>query len=436
MHLALAALVLGETRDPRPSLVSLVEAHLRRIAPTLSYARAQDNNHATSEAVALFVGGSWLEATGVPMGAHWSSKGRALLEHLAVRLFQRDGSFSQYSVNYHRLALDTLCVAEIFRRHFDLAGFSDRLRRRSVAATKWLRVMVNPTSGAVPNYGANDGANLLPLTDADSGDFRPAVALATALFEDQVAWGQPGPWQDHLRWLNVTPSTVQSLPRSSAVFRDGGQALLCSGLAQVLFTFPHYRFRPGHCDALHVDLTVRGENLLRDAGTYSYAAEADWQDAFAGIAGHNTIQFDGRDQMPRLGRFLRGPLLNDGLVGPVVEVGESITLAAGYRDAKGAFHHRQVTVDPGQLMIRDLVRGFRSRAVLRWRLRPGEWKVEGSSVTDGQDRLVVIADVPILRRVLVEGWESTHYLRKTRIPVLEVEIAEPGTLTTRYQWSR
>ena len=76
-------------------------AHLRRIAPTIRYAIAQDNNHGTSEAAALFIGGTWLALLGEPAGRRWAVRGRRWLEDRAGRLIGVDGSFSQYSLNYH-----------------------------------------------------------------------------------------------------------------------------------------------------------------------------------------------------------------------------------------------------------------------------------------------------------------------------------------------
>ena len=60
MHLALAALILKQTNNSTPALLSFIKAHLKRISPTIMYAVAQDNNHGTSEAAALYIGGSWL----------------------------------------------------------------------------------------------------------------------------------------------------------------------------------------------------------------------------------------------------------------------------------------------------------------------------------------------------------------------------------------
>jgi len=151
-----------------PALIELVTLHLRRIEPTLSYAIAQNNNHATSEAAALFIGGSWLDKLGHAEGRHWQRTGTRLLDDGARRLIAHDGSFSQYSVNYHRLMLDTLSLSEVWRRCWDLPLFSDEFYSRAASASAWLRTMVDPATGDAPNIGGNDGANLLQLTDADS----------------------------------------------------------------------------------------------------------------------------------------------------------------------------------------------------------------------------------------------------------------------------
>src|SRR3546814_7985904 len=87
----------------------------------MSYAVAQANNHATSEAAALFIGGSWLAANGSRAGESLVRRGRQHLEKQVARLVEEDGSFSQYSLNYHRVLLDTLSIVEIWRRHLDLA---------------------------------------------------------------------------------------------------------------------------------------------------------------------------------------------------------------------------------------------------------------------------------------------------------------------------
>ena len=95
MHLAMAAALLTQHRQSARPLQALVRAHLRRIVPTIHYAVAQDNNHGTSEAAALFIGGSWLFVLGDSEGDNSLQLGRKWLENRAARLIEEDGSFSQ-----------------------------------------------------------------------------------------------------------------------------------------------------------------------------------------------------------------------------------------------------------------------------------------------------------------------------------------------------
>lgn len=430
IHLALAALMLGSAGKPLAPLLELVRTHLRRIAPTRRYAMGQDNNHGTSEAAALYIGGSWLHACGQPEGARWARAGRNLLENRVQRLVMGDGSFSQYSVTYHRVALDTLCMAEVWRRHLGDAPFSQQLITRAAAATHWLRAMVQP-GGDAPNLGANDGANFLPLTDAGYRDFRPSVQLAGALF---CGWSACPEAADSCRWLDVAVPQAAAPPLVSENFANGGYCALRQGDAFALLRYPRFRFRPSQADALHVDLWVAGQNLLRDAGTYGYNVEQRWLDYFAGTEGHNTVQFDGRDQMPRLGRFLFGRWLKTAAQSGPTSDGDAESCMAAYADSWGATHRRVLTLRARQLVVTDAVAGFSQKAVLRWRLRPGNWVVDGHTVRCGSHALSITASAPVQRLALAEGWESRHYLEKTPAPVLEVELRTPGVLTSTYTW--
>ena len=65
-HFLVAMRILGYSpKDLSPSQNQFVTNHLRRIKPTLSYAKGQKNNHWISEAVGLIIGGLWLEDQGI-----------------------------------------------------------------------------------------------------------------------------------------------------------------------------------------------------------------------------------------------------------------------------------------------------------------------------------------------------------------------------------
>lgn len=440
--------------DPRPQRAAFAAAHLQRIAATERYAQAQDNNHWTSEAAALFIGGSWLAAsasTHATAGRRWAAEGRRALERSVARLVMADGSFAQHSLTYHRLLLDTLAQVELWRRWLDLPHFSQRFQERCRAATHWLAALVDPCSGDGPNLGSNDGAFCYQLHSQPYRDFRPTLQLAAVLFSGQPALA-PGPCDEPLYWLGLikgssqsdakpspTPPVVAHRMASASVFADGGYALLRPTFSTwALLRLPTYRFRPAHADPLHLDLWHQGVNLLRDGGSYAYNAAAADLAYFPGIASHNSVQFDGAEPMPRLGRFLWGDWLQLEAPPQLESAQASSSITAVYRCPHGR-HQRRVQADPSGLSwtITDHCSSFRHRLVLRWRLCPADWQLlmEGASsqLRSSHAQISVECNQPIQRLELVEGWESLLYAQKTPLPVLELELdaaSSPVLITT------
>lgn len=439
LHLAMAALILNQARTPSEILLELIDCHLKRIELTLSYAIAQDNNHTTSEAAALFIGGVWLESQKKAAGKKWHQLGRRKLERAVKRLIEPDGTFSQYSLNYHRVLVDTLNMVEVWRSYWKLEEFSPLWKTRVIAAIDFLFMLVDPKTGQVPNLGSNDGARLLPLTNTDYQDYRPSVQLANLLFKGQGAYEEKGKWDLALKWLNIPsgrfdPKSLSSKTKTT-LFDDGGYAVIHRPKVMLLMRYPRFQFRPGHADALHLDLWIDGENHLRDGGTYSYNTNLDDLKYFSGTSSHNTIEFDGRDQMPRLGRFLFGGWLQTRALEQLVETEEVTRFGASYQDSYGAIHSRKIELSNTSLKVHDEIKGFVSRAVLRWRLKPGPWQIKDHSIYLRHQQIHIQASVPIIRFALVEGKESRFYLHKNSLPVLEIEVSQPGRLTTEYSWS-
>ena len=203
IHLALTAMILDVHFKSEKPLLDLIRAHLARIEPTVGYALGQSNNHATSEGAALFIGGVWLAKNGCSLGKDWAVVGRKILEDSASKLIESDGTFSQYSTNYHRLLLDTYSFAEVWRREFKIDDFSPNLISKLSVATDWMAQMVDPHTGFCPNIGANDGAKLILLDDADYRDFRSSLQLATVLFQSNRRYVKSGIWDQPLYWLGV-----------------------------------------------------------------------------------------------------------------------------------------------------------------------------------------------------------------------------------------
>ncbi|CAN2039490.1 Heparin-sulfate lyase N-terminal domain-containing protein [Candidatus Magnetomoraceae bacterium gMMP-15] len=429
MQVLLAAYLLKQHTFPSNSLKNFVIEHCSRIAPTIYYAIAQDNNHGTSEAAGLYIGSAWLMSNFrdkpeiLKKAKKWHQSGLHWLENRVLKLIAQDGSFSQYSLNYHRVMLDTLNMAEFWRRELNLPEFSEAFYNRAKSAVKWLYDLINPLTGDGPNLGANDGAYLFKLSSSDYCDYRPSVQLGTVLFFNGKAYPK-GSWDEPLFWLGL--DKLVHLPvifnKKSRIMKHGGYVTMNFDTSFALIRFPNFCFRPAHADAFHFDLWYNDINLLRDSGSYSYNAEEHWQNYFPGTISHNTVQFDEHDQMPRLGRFLFGSWLKMQEIGELIEKDEILSWTGAYKDYKGCWHKRTILSNGLIWKIIDEIDGFKDKAVLRWRLAPGNWQINYFTCTGNLAELSINSNVPITRFELVDGWESRYYMEKTKLPVLEIQV--------------
>ena len=435
MHLMMAVKILEKFAIPTLEFTKIVEVHLRRIVPTIQYAIAQNNNHSTSEAAALFMGGSFLVANDkMVIGKKCYSLGRKLLQNGAEKLIQADGTFSQYSLNYHRIMLETFNLAELWRIHLSLPLFSWKTYERLSAATNWLNDFIVSEDGRGPNLGANDGARLFPITVSDYTDFRPTLHLSSALFLRKLACKNYEVLNEWFEIFAIKPPEDYLPSKTSKLYGDGGYSILRQGDATAFFYHQLFKFRPSQSDALHVDFWLDDKNILRDGGSYSYSFDNRWHDYFTGVASHNTFQFDNRDQMPRLGRFLFGDWLKLRFGKELKAHLDNGVSEAHYRDNKHCYHGRSIHLEEQRLIVTDQIKGFQKNAVLRWRLLPANWKKHGNTISCDNISITISSDMPTSRFQIVEGWESHHYLKLQKIPVLEVEFLSGGRVTTEIGW--
>lgn len=343
------------TSERAAMLIGMLAAHGERIEANLGYALAQKNNHGVNEALALWTLGLLFPA--LPAAARWERVGRRHLEEEATRQFYPDGSYVQHSANYHRFVLQSyswaLRLGEIHNRPLN-ADLPSLLGR----SAELLYQLTEETNGKAPNYGSNDGAQLFRLDGCAFEDYRPALALACAVFEKRRPF-PPGPWDEPLRWLGVAETPYVPVARKSWSAADGGYYTLRSGDAWAFTRCCAYRDRPGQADLLHLDLWWRGCNVLADPGTYSYNSPPPWKNGLAGTRVHNAPAVDGLDQMERGPGFTwfgwtQGEILRR----------EATLLEGrhtGYRKRLGVIHRRTIVAIEGCWVVVDDLLAHRSQ---------------------------------------------------------------------------
>ena len=286
------------TLERTVQLYETLENSARRILPTLSYARSQNNNHLLSEALGLIIIGRTL--LGVhPSAQKWMQIGFTEFEYGILTQIDEIGNYCQQSANYHRLMLHLALLYNVYAHSVEHKIPSEIIDRLALS-TQYLFSWLDQSSGSLPNYGHNDGAFLLPFGAANYRDYRPTLQAASLAFLGCPAF-PPGKWDALPQWLGISQAQhthqhmISPLP---SVLRVGDEEHWASLRAV------QYQSRPAHADQLTIDLWWNGVNIAQDAGTYLYNAPDPWENSLTGTDVHNTIQVDNKDQMLHAGKFL------------------------------------------------------------------------------------------------------------------------------------
>ena len=410
LHLALAVALAG-----LPPPEAALRALARRIGANPAYAWAQDNNHPVSEACGLLACGLALH------DARLARRGARRLDAAIARLVAEDGGFAQLSPAYHRMLLDVVACTEWLRRRAGGPAAAPLTMARMAEATRWLHRLACPITGRLPRIGHQDGSHVADLSGAGPEDARASLERAARIF-----CGASAGWPADPGCAALGLAVPRSVLAAEPDWQAGGLLGRRFGPLRAILRLGPLRFRPAHADLLHLDLWREGENLLRDGGTGAYNPEDPaWLPCFQGAAAHNTIAFDGEDQMPRLGPFLFHHWPETG----------ALPEGGWWRDHRGRRHARVVRAEPGGFRVEDEVSGPFQAAVLRWRLMPGAWTLTAEGVTGAGLRLAIAADGPLALR-LVQGLESLAYGAATPLPVLEAHLSGTNSrITTRIHYS-
>ncbi|NUW68970.1 heparinase II/III family protein [Vibrio coralliilyticus] len=429
-------------------LIPFVVNHCKRIYPTIGYALGQDNNHGTSEAAGLYIGGCWLltleklNSSTKKLAKSWREKGKRILEERIGKLVLEDGGFCMYSLTYHRVLLNTVSIVEYWRFKTNSCSFSVSYQNKCYQAALWLHKMTDPQNGDAPNLGTNDGSNPFLVQYSDYRDFRPSIQLASILFKNRKFYRDGSGANEAANYLVPSkvcraifyePKLVSEQLGSSgiAILRSSGGAVHPN--ATVFVKYPRYQFRPSQCDLLHLDYWLDGVNILRDGGTYSYNCDQNMMKYFSGSKSHNTLEIDDVEPMPRISRFLlsswRKMFFNSG----VYQQSSSVLWKGAFEHYSGAKHKREIELKPTGLIVQDEFCSTLGKAILRWRLKPMGWLLRGDSVVS--DKMVIrFSSDEAIKINLKRCFDSRYYQHIQDVFVVELEInAAKGKVTTHFE---
>lgn len=287
---------LTEERFSR--IMEFIYWQLHHVYHNIHFSRiAVRNNHAITETLMLFLGG--LLFPFLPNTKKWSAKGKKWFEEEIAYQIYKDGTFLQFSMNYHRVAVQLLTWG-IRLSEIHSTPFKQIVSERAQKSLEYLRSCQDTISGKLPNYGANDGALFFKLTNDDYRVYTSQLNDLSAVLNKTVSVKS-----ESQNWYGLTDLSVQT-PAIDTLnsFEDGGYYVINEEGVKTFIKCGKYKDRPSQSDNLHLDIWVDGINYLWDTGSYKYNTEKKYSEFFGGVEGHNTLSVDGKNQMQNGMRFI------------------------------------------------------------------------------------------------------------------------------------
>jgi hypothetical protein len=262
------------------------------------------NNHAITETLTLYIIG--LLFPFFPDSYKWKIKGKGWFEEEIKYQIAPDGTYLQFSMNYHRVVVQLLTWA-IVLAHKNGEQFDEIVYRRAYQSVNFLFQCQDESTGFLPNYGSNDGALFFKLNDNDYRDYRPQLSALHFILTGKSLYKDD--YEDSYWYFNdgkASHLSFSPLYKQYGIisFRNGGYYLIREGDTFTFIRCGRYNNRPAHADNLHMDIWYKNENILFDGGSYKYNAADGLIKYFSGTESHNTVMLDQYDQMLKGSRFI------------------------------------------------------------------------------------------------------------------------------------
>lgn len=368
-------------------------------------------NHTIAECIGLIFGGAVFRNSAE--GKRWLRRGWKLLDQELDHQILADGGPSEESLNYHRFVLDLYWLAVDFLEMNDLANCNS-WRPKLLKGERFLKVFQG-RSGRVPSIGdSDDGYAVAPGVHPKRGGSNSVE----------------------------TRESVTTFPESGyTVIRDDKSGMLLTFDHGPLGMDPLYNH--GHADALSVTLSVGGEEVIVDSGTFRYNGVPEWRSYFKGTRAHSTVTIDGADQAVQESGFVWSRPYSSGLVRSSMDNGVACVAAThdGYSRLAGSIIHKRI-VDcraDSLVLVKDSFsgKGFHTfelnyhihphctleRNGRYWLVRKGEVEVCIMLLGEGEFRTARGETRPPL------GWYSPAYGLKVKSPVLSCKAdGEPDSV--------
>lgn len=331
------------------------------------------NNHLLGEYMGLYIASVTWPCW--PESKRWHREAKAGMEKEALKQNFADGVNKEQAVYYQHEVMDMLLLCQR-AAHAQGDTFSDVYLQRLERMAEFICSMMD-VNGNVPMTGDADDAQMVRLAyEKHWSPYRSLLASCALLFNRGDFKRKAGYFDDKNRWLFGQAGLQQwlaldaSAPEAPVLaFPEGGYFLLgshfgtsdevrlvadCAPLGYLSIA------AHGHADALAFTLSVGGEELLIDPGTYAYHTQKKWRDHFRSTAAHNTVCIDGLDQSEIGGNFMWLKKANAYMIAH--ETNSEVQIFEGEHDGYGRLtdpvrHRRRIefNLNKKHIVVKDIL---------------------------------------------------------------------------------
>jgi hypothetical protein len=383
-------------------IMNSVYWQLKHVRDNIHFSRiAVRNNHAITETLMLYLSEKLYPF--IPESKSWSKKGKIWFEKEISYQIYEDGTFLQFSMNYHRVVVQLLTWG-IKLSELNNDKFNQVVYDRAQKSLEYLDACSDPVTGCLPNYGSNDGALFFKLTNDNYRNYRSQLDdLRLTLSNKYYFESESQFWYGFTSGQQIGYKPVENIKS----FKKGGYYIIQENSVKTFIKCGSYKDRPAQSDNLHLDIWVKGINMLRDSGSYKYNTTKENLNYFNGVEGHNTVSISGENQSLKGGRFIWYNWVKYAKANLKKEENTFVfngTIKAFKNLGNNIFHNRRVekTVNKNLWNITDHLENTENRVAYQyWHINP-EYKnqIHIEAYDNNQQKLLPIIE---------EKWYSGYY---------------------------
>lgn len=241
----------------------------------------------------------------------WLKKGMKIYQRELLKQIWEEGPSAELSTNYHLFVLESIIQLFTLIRKNQIV-ISNKCENRIEKMIEYVMFLCFK-DGSIPKVGDNDSGRAVKLSDYNTNDRRGVLSTGAVLFNrgdfkfiskkfyEETFWllGIGGfRHYSYMQEYNPDISSVVYEKPGLAVFknlwtRNAVELFIRSGPTSKR---QNVSFSHNHSDFLSFNLSINGNNILIDPGTYLYNLSDKWRFYFRKTFCHNTVVIDGKDQ--------------------------------------------------------------------------------------------------------------------------------------------